>query len=209
MVPLTEPVQRPQSRLGKEWIGRRHPKSPVRRLGLVVFTWRYLHPSGCLLIGLPDPVSRLPVKMSKGLCCKDGTWHSTPTVSYPSVQSRRSCVHIPLSEISPPLPSGWFNWIVPVIKIPDATVLRHTSLDGFLFLRYLKVLGTICFVGICLTWPVLLPLHGTGGNGLTQLDLLTMGNVLKVSRFYAHVVISWCFFGKSCHSVAHTIPNRR
>ncbi|OIW22745.1 DUF221 domain-containing protein [Coniochaeta ligniaria NRRL 30616] len=98
-------------------------------------------------------------------------------------------------ELSPPLPSGWFNWIIPLIKTPDATVLRHCSLDGFFFLRYLKVLSVICFVGLCLTWPILLPLHGTGGSGLKELDLLTIGNVLRDSKFYAHVVVSWCFFG--------------
>lgn len=94
------------------------------------------------------------------------------------------------------MPSGWFNWIIPLIKIPDATVLRHCSLDGFFFLRYLKILGIICCVGLCLTWPILLPLHGTGGSGLSELDLLTIGNVLRNSKFYAHVVIAWCFFGK-------------
>lgn len=83
-----------------------------------------------------------------------------------------------------------------MVKISDDTVLRHTSLDGFLFLRYLKVLGIICSVGLCLTWPILLPLHGTGGAGLTQLDLLTIGNVVDQSRFYAHVVVAWIFFGK-------------
>ncbi|KAB5559526.1 hypothetical protein GE09DRAFT_1220207 [Coniochaeta sp. 2T2.1] len=95
----------------------------------------------------------------------------------------------------PPLPNGWFNWIIPLIKLDDATVLRHCSLDGFFFLRYLKVLGIICFVGLCLTWPILLPLHGTGGSGLKELDLLTIGNVLKDAKFYAHVMVAYCFFG--------------
>lgn len=83
-------------------------------------------------------------------------------------------------------------------------MLRHTSLDGFFFLRYLKVIGIICFVGLCLTWPILLPLHGTGGSGLSELDLLTIGNVLRQSKFYAHVVVAWLFFGKPIHTTAPT-----
>jgi hypothetical protein len=98
------------------------------------------------------------------------------------------------------LPTGWFNWIIPLIKTPDISLLRHCSLDGYFFLRYVKVLAIICFVGLCLTWPILLPLHGTGGGRSTELDLLTIGNVLKTSRFYAHVVVSFAFFGKQVAS---------
>lgn len=101
-----------------------------------------------------------------------------------------------VSELSPPLPSGWFNWIVPLAKIPDSFILNHCSLDGFFFLRYLKVLAIISFVGLCLTWPVLLPLHGTGGAGVKALDMLTIGNIEGSSRFYAHAVIAYCFFGE-------------
>lgn len=99
------------------------------------------------------------------------------------------------SELSPLLPGGWFNWIKPLIQTPDASVIGRASLDAFFFLRYVKTLGIICFVGLCLTWPVLLPLHGTGGSGLTELDLLTIGNVLGQSKLYAHAVIAWVFFG--------------
>jgi hypothetical protein len=28
-----------------------------------------------------------------------------------------------------------------------------------------------------------------------QLDMLTIGNIVQVSRFYAHAVIAYCFFG--------------
>jgi calcium permeable stress-gated cation channel len=100
------------------------------------------------------------------------------------------------SELSPQLPNGWFNWIVPFLRIPQSDVLKYASLDGFLFLRYLQVLALLCFGGACFAWPILLPLHATGGEGLLQLDLLTIGNVDTPSKYYAHVLTAWCFFGE-------------
>ncbi|ODA83202.1 hypothetical protein RJ55_01713 [Drechmeria coniospora] len=96
---------------------------------------------------------------------------------------------------SPALPSGWFNWIVPFFKIPDTFVLNHGSLDGFFFLRFLKVLRNICLGGCLILWPVLFPVHATGGGGLGQLDMFTIGNVQNARRLYAHAFMAWVFFG--------------
>ncbi|KAI9813698.1 MAG: hypothetical protein M1832_006126 [Thelocarpon impressellum] len=98
-------------------------------------------------------------------------------------------------ERSPTLPSGLFNWVGAVMKIPDTYVLNHHSLDGYLLLRFLKLTATIAFVGCCITWPVLLPVNATGGNGGQQLDMLTMSNVVDKKRYYAHALVSWLFFG--------------
>ncbi|KAK1756573.1 hypothetical protein QBC47DRAFT_460361 [Echria macrotheca] len=98
-------------------------------------------------------------------------------------------------EPTPELPNGYFNWIRPFFAIDDNYILNNCSLDSFFFLRFLRVLSAICLVGCALAWPILLPVHGTGGSGLTQLDLLTIGNVKFYTRFYAHVVVAWCFFG--------------
>lgn len=95
------------------------------------------------------------------------------------------------------MPSGWFNWIKPFFQIPDTFVLNHGSIDGFFFLRYLKVLRNIFFFGICISWPILFPVHITGGNGNKQLDALTIGNVKEAKRLFAHVVVSWIYFGTS------------
>ncbi|ETI23483.1 hypothetical protein G647_05285 [Cladophialophora carrionii CBS 160.54] len=118
--------------------------------------------------------------------------------------SRRKCprVYAPRTllrslephERSPPLPNGWFNWFRDFYKIPPAFVLNHSSLDGYLFLRFLRVLGVICLVGIALLWPILLPLHATGGAGNRELDALTLGNVVSSNRFYAHAILAWVYF---------------
>lgn len=100
------------------------------------------------------------------------------------------------STATPILPNGWFNWVVPFFKIPDTFILNHSSLDGFFFLRYLRVLRNIFLVGICITWPILFAVHITGHNDVKQLDLLTIGNIKDPRRMWAHVVVAWLFFGK-------------
>ncbi|KAK5987054.1 hypothetical protein PT974_11171 [Cladobotryum mycophilum] len=101
------------------------------------------------------------------------------------------------AELAPPeLPSGLFNWIKPFFKIPDTYVLNYGSLDAFFFLRYMKVLRNICLAGMVIVWPILMPIHATGGNNLTQLEMLTMGNVIAGSpKLWAHAVTAWLFFG--------------
>ncbi|KAN0089694.1 DUF221 domain containing protein [Hyaloscypha variabilis] len=93
------------------------------------------------------------------------------------------------------LPSGWFNWVIPFWKTPDIEVLNRSSLEGYLFLRYLKVLTIICCVGLLLTWPILIPIHALGGMGSQQLDKLTFGNVAHPTWLYAHALIAWVYFG--------------
>ncbi|KAG6008416.1 hypothetical protein E4U21_004438 [Claviceps maximensis] len=96
---------------------------------------------------------------------------------------------------SPALPGGWFNWIVPFFKTPDSWVLNHGSLDGFFFLRFLKVLRNICLCGCLVTFPILFPIHSMGGVGLTDLDKLTIGNVKDPQKLLSHVFVAWAFFG--------------
>ncbi|KAB5577769.1 hypothetical protein GE09DRAFT_1087316, partial [Coniochaeta sp. 2T2.1] len=102
------------------------------------------------------------------------------------------------TQRTPPLPSGMFNWVGTFWKIPDVYALQHQSLDSFLYLRFLKMALVICFVGCCITWPVLFPINATGGGGLSQLDILTYGNVDKdthKSFYYAHAFVGWAYFG--------------
>ncbi|KAK1775174.1 hypothetical protein QBC45DRAFT_422939 [Copromyces sp. CBS 386.78] len=96
---------------------------------------------------------------------------------------------------APKLPNGWIDWIKPFWKIDDDYILNNCSLDGYLFLRFLKILSVTCFVGLAISWPILLPINATGGNLQRQLDKLTMGNIKLPSKYYAHVVVAWLFFG--------------
>jgi hypothetical protein len=100
-------------------------------------------------------------------------------------------------ERTPPSPTGLMNWITSMYKIPDTYVLQHHSLDAYLFLRYLKLITVLCFVGCCITWPILFPVNATGGNGLTQFQLLTMSNVANKARYFAHALVAWLFLGSN------------
>lgn len=51
---------------------------------------------------------------------------------------------------------------------------------------------------MCITWPILLPINATGGNGKTQLELISYSNInIETSsrRLYAHVLTSWVVYG--------------
>ncbi|KAE8448898.1 hypothetical protein EG329_008694 [Mollisiaceae sp. DMI_Dod_QoI] len=100
------------------------------------------------------------------------------------------------SERTEDPPEGRFSWLKPWRSLPDEYVLNHQSLDGYLYLRFLKMLTVICFFGAVITWPVLFPVNATAGGGQKQFDLLSFSNIPKSgkNRYYAHVFIGWIFF---------------
>lgn len=73
-------------------------------------------------------------------------------------------------------------------------MLEHSSLDAYLYLRFLRTTIFICFVGVCITWPILFPVNATGGGHASQLDRLGFGNVHDNHRLYAHAVVACVFF---------------
>ncbi|KAF7555800.1 hypothetical protein G7Z17_g1890 [Cylindrodendrum hubeiense] len=103
-----------------------------------------------------------------------------------------------LGERSPELSAGLFSWFGSFWKIPDAYALQHQSLDAYLFIRYLRVLCTVCFVSLCITWPILFPINATGGGGQEQLEILSYSNInikTQANRLYAHVFVAWLVYG--------------
>jgi hypothetical protein len=90
---------------------------------------------------------------------------------------------------------GFFGILRNRSSLPDAFVLQHNSLDGYLWLRYFKVLIVVSFVGCCITWPVLFPVNITGGGGQKQLDMLSMSNVNNPNRYYAHALVACLYLG--------------
>lgn len=103
---------------------------------------------------------------------------------------------VPEPMRSDDLPLGRFNWLSPFRNMPDEYVLNHQSLDGYLYLRFLKMLVVICFVGCLITWPILFPVNATAGGGRKQFDMLSFANItnLEKNRYYAHVFVGWIFF---------------
>ena len=79
-------------------------------------------------------------------------------------------------------------------KLPDTYVLQHNSLDGYFLLRYIKISIIICFVGCCITWPVLFPVNATGGGTESQLNILSFSNIQgDKNRYLAHTFVAWIF----------------
>lgn len=105
--------------------------------------------------------------------------------------------HLGEQRQTPAPRSGFFQWIVDFKNLKDEYILDHQSIDGYLFVRFFKILVAISFLGCLITWPVLFPVNATGGAGQKQLDLLSMSNVKaegrNVNRYYAHAAVSFVF----------------
>jgi hypothetical protein len=96
---------------------------------------------------------------------------------------------------TPDSPTGAWNWIKAMYKIPDTYVLQHHSMDAYLMLRFLKLCSVILFVGCCITFPILWPVNATGGGGQEQLNLLSISNIAddQYGRYFAHCFVCWIF----------------
>ncbi|KAI9928379.1 hypothetical protein ASPWEDRAFT_38786 [Aspergillus wentii DTO 134E9] len=98
------------------------------------------------------------------------------------------------TERTPDSPTGLWDWVVSMYRLPDEYVLQHHSMDAYLLIRFLKVVSMICFVGCCITFPILFPVNATGGAGNQQLDLLSISNVGDgKGRYFAHAFVAWIF----------------
>ncbi|SCW00638.1 LAFE_0C08636g1_1 [Lachancea fermentati] len=93
------------------------------------------------------------------------------------------------------VPSGYFAWLPYLFSKPHSFLIQHTGLDGYLFLRFLSLFGGLSLVGCFLLFPILLPVNATNGYNLEGFELLGFSNVSNKNRFYAHVFLSWIFFG--------------
>lgn len=90
---------------------------------------------------------------------------------------------------------GFFGIIRNFNTLPDSYVLKHNSMDGFLWLRYFKVLIFISLAGCLITWPILFPVNATGRGGQEQLDILSMSNVATPARYFAHALVGVIYLG--------------
>ncbi|KAI0134779.1 hypothetical protein BJ170DRAFT_700050 [Xylariales sp. AK1849] len=102
---------------------------------------------------------------------------------------------IPEKDRTPTSSAARLSWIKESFKLDDKFILEHSSLDGYLFLRFLRTTILLCFVGSCITWLILFPVNATGGGNASQLDKLGFGNVRGQSRLWAHAVVAWVLFG--------------
>lgn len=90
---------------------------------------------------------------------------------------------------------GFLGWVGNFRRLSDEHILNHHALDAYLYIRFLKMLMMIAFVGALLTWPILFPVNATGGGGESGLDILSFSNVANPTRYFAHALMAWVFFG--------------
>lgn len=98
-------------------------------------------------------------------------------------------------ERPPEVPKGALSWVSFLISRPQSYLIHYAGLDGYLFLRYISIFAGISLIGCFLLFPILLPVNATNGNNLKGFELLAFSNVTNKNRFYAHVFLSWIFFG--------------
>lgn len=102
---------------------------------------------------------------------------------------------IPEKDRTPSQRRKGTSWFHDFRSLRDRFVLQHSSLDAYLYLRFLRFIIIICFVGTCITWPILFPVNATGGGNASQLDKISFSNIANNGHLWAHVVVAWVFFG--------------
>ncbi|KAK0263608.1 hypothetical protein LTR35_017513 [Friedmanniomyces endolithicus] len=101
---------------------------------------------------------------------------------------------VPEKDRTPQERASGSHWFGDFRQLSDRFVLQHNSLDAYLYLQFLKVIIGICLLGCLLALPILFPINARGGGTASQLDILTIGNVVKKNHLWAHVAIGWAFF---------------
>ncbi|KAJ5807439.1 hypothetical protein N7447_010895 [Penicillium robsamsonii] len=96
---------------------------------------------------------------------------------------------------TPDSPTGSWDWIKAMYRLPDTYVLQHHSMDAYLMLRFLKLCSVMLLVGCCITFPILWPVNATGGGNKIQLNMLSISNIAdtQYGRYYAHCFLAWIF----------------
>lgn len=95
-----------------------------------------------------------------------------------------------------PTPKGSFAWVSFLLNKSQSWIIQQTGPDGYFFLRYLFILCVTFFCAALFLLPILLPVNATNGNpGSRGFDIISFSNVKNKNRFFAHVFLSWIFFG--------------
>ncbi|CUM67563.1 uncharacterized protein PRCAT00005263001 [Priceomyces carsonii] len=92
-------------------------------------------------------------------------------------------------------PRGIFGWLSNLLKKPERYLIQQVGVDGYFFLRLIFQFSMICFIGCFVTWPILFSVNASNSHRQQQLDRIAFGNVKDKWRYFAHVFVSWVFFG--------------
>lgn len=93
-------------------------------------------------------------------------------------------------------PNHYFGWLKPILNLSDEETLKIVGLDGFMFLRYLKIftkIGLGCGIFGLIT---LVPIYGTAPSqeGVVGIAMYTMANITPGGgRLWASLIAYWGF----------------
>ena len=100
------------------------------------------------------------------------------------------------NKVAPP-PRGYFTWVKHVLSIDDDETLRVVGLDGYIFLRFLRLLSRLLITCSAIGLPILLPVYGSAGfkSATPGIQQVSMGNLDKNDpRIWASLLMAWIFF---------------
>ncbi|KAG0682160.1 hypothetical protein C6P40_003586 [Pichia californica] len=121
---------------------------------------------------------------------------------YLNVYRPRTTNHILPNHLkAPPLTKSSFGWIVDLISRPKSFIIQQVGIDGYFFLRYLKLWAYVGFFGGLILWPILFAVNATGGGGKTGFDIISYSNNTHKWRVFAQLFCSWFFFGFVCYVI--------
>ncbi|RKP13761.1 late exocytosis, associated with Golgi transport-domain-containing protein [Piptocephalis cylindrospora] len=74
-------------------------------------------------------------------------------------------------------------------------MVGQLGLDGVVFLRYLRLCGSLFAAFTVLGLPILGPVCAVGQGNLKGINSITFGNITSNRRLWAHLILSWIFVG--------------
>lgn len=95
------------------------------------------------------------------------------------------------------LPNLTFNWVAGVFQVSWQDVRKYSGLDGYFYLRYIRMNLRICFVTAFWAFLILVPTYATGeNNGQKGWYHLSVANVLSgSSRMWIPAIFAYFFTG--------------
>jgi hypothetical protein len=123
-----------------------------------------------------------------------------PRASYAQTQTHaRTASVTSIDSIDGSLPDVVsFNWVLSVFNVPWSTVRKSAGLDGYFFLRFIRMNLRICGVTFFWAFMILVPVYATGAeqNGEHGWYHFSVANVSRGSwRMWVPTVFAYLFTG--------------
>jgi hypothetical protein len=80
-------------------------------------------------------------------------------------------------------------WIPPVVTMPGAETLERVGLDAYMLLRFIRLCSRLSAFTAFFGCVVLVPVYGSGDEGFTSFNKITINNISNVSTHW----IATCF----------------